>query len=51
MKSGRSAVHRSLDRYMRKYPDRSDRAFVVHTKDLRTDGDVTYIPAYMAMFL
>lgn len=50
-KSGRSSEHASLDRFMRKYSDRVDRAFVVHSKDLRMDGDITYLPIYMTMFL
>ena len=36
---------------MEKYSDWVDRAFVVHSKDLRVDGNITYIPIYMAMFL
>ena len=51
VKSGRSASHKSLDRYLRIYSDRSDGAFVIHTKDLRTDGPITYIPVYMTMFV
>ncbi len=50
-KSGRSSEHASLDRFMVKYSDWVDRAFVVHSKDLRVDGNITYIPIYMAMFL
>ena len=40
-----------MDRYLTKYADRSDSAFVIHTKDLRTDGQITYIPVYMTMFV
>lgn len=51
VKSGQSAKHASLDRYVDRYGKWIDQAYVVHTKDLRVDGDLTYIPAYMAMFI
>lgn len=50
-KSGGSSRHVSLDRFMSKYSDRVSRAYVIHSKDLRVDGDVTYIPIYMTMLL
>lgn len=48
-KSGRSSEHVSLDRFMEKYSDKVKGAYVVHSKDLRVDGDITYIPIYMTM--
>lgn len=51
VKSGVSSKHASLDRFMMKYKDAVKEAYVVHTKDLRVDGEITYIPAYMTMFL
>lgn len=51
VKSGQSAKHASLDRYVDRYGKWIDQAYVVHTKDLRVDGDLTYIPVYMAMFI
>lgn len=50
-KSGYSGEHASLDRYMVKYKDVSKHAYVIHSKDVRVDGNTTYIPIYMTMFL
>lgn len=51
-KSGNmSSRHKSLDRLMEKYGRFVDTAYVVHSKDLRVDGSITYIPIYMSMFL
>ena len=51
VKSGMSSRHRSLDAFMEKYHTRISEAFVIHGKDLRVDGEITYIPIYMTMFL
>lgn len=51
VKSGQSAKHASLDRYIDRYGKWIDQAYVVHTKDLRVDGDLIYIPVYMTMFI
>ncbi|MDO5853962.1 MAG: AAA family ATPase [Thermoplasmata archaeon] len=51
VKSGESGRHKSLNVFMEKYRKRISGAYVVHRKDLRVDGDITYIPLYMAMFL
>ena len=52
VKSGTdSTSHISLDRFLIKFKDVTDRAYVIHTKDLRVDGNITYLPAYMTMFI
>ena len=52
VKSGAdSTSHISLDRFLIKFKDVADRAYVVHTKDLRIDGNITYLPVYMTMLL
>ena len=51
VKSGTSTKHKSLDRFMVKYDKWAKRAYVIHSKDLRVDGDITYLPIYMTMFL
>lgn len=51
VKSSVSVRHASLDMFMEKFGKRVDAAYVVHAKDLRTDGRYTYLPAYMTMFL
>ena len=50
-KSGNSGRHVSLDRFMEKFSSRAETAYVVHSKDLRVDGKIVYIPIYMTMFL
>ena len=50
-KSGVSTRHVSLDRFLNKYGKSVKHAYVVHGKDLRVDGDITYIPIYMTMFI
>ena len=50
-KSGFSTRHVSLDRFLDKYGESVKHAYVVHGKDLRVDGDITYIPIYMTMFI
>ena len=50
-KSGYSSLHKSLDRFMDKFADRMEKAYVIHSKDLRVDGNVIYLPIYMTMFL
>ena len=51
VKSSQSNRHTSFDRFLEKFRKRIDEAFVVHTKDLRMDGKVTYVPVYMAQML
>lgn len=51
VKSGVSSRHRSLDVLIERHPERIHRAFVIHTKDLRTDDRVVYMPIYMLQFM
>ena len=51
VKSGVSGKHTSLDKFKMKYRSRIGECYVIHTKDLRVDGNVTYLPIYMTMFL
>lgn len=51
IKSGKSSSHPSLDALMDKYRDRVVKAFVIHSKDIRTEGELTYVPIYMMPFL
>ncbi len=51
VKSGVSSRHRSLDLFIERYRKRIDSVFVIHSGDLKVDGDVVYIPIYMSMFL
>lgn len=52
VKSGASSTsHISLDRFLTKFKSVADHTYVIHTKDLRVDGNITYLPAYMTMFI
>lgn len=51
VKSSISGKHASLDAMVAKYHRRIEHSYVIHSKDLRVDGDLTYIPIYMAQFL
>lgn len=51
VKSSGYKTHASLDAFCRKYSSRIGRRFLIYTKDLRKDEAITYIPAYMTMFL
>ena len=51
-KSGKiSDRHISLDRFCEKYRDRIAGPIVIHTKDLREEKGILYIPIYMAWLL
>ena len=43
--------HASLDRYMRRYSKTLGQAYVLCRKDLRKDGNILYLPIYMAICL
>lgn len=52
VKSGeRSSSHKSLDVFMETYGRNIEKAYVVHSKNLRADGKVVYVPIYMTMFI
>ena len=52
VKSGeKSSSHKSLDVFIETYGRKVDRAYVIHSKNLRVDGKVVYIPIYMTIFL
>ena len=51
VKSSSYASHPSLDDFQRKYSSRVGERYLVYTKDLKRDGDVTCIPTYLASCL
>ena len=51
VKSGKSTPHSSLDKLMEKYAERIEKAFVIHSKDVRKDEGVEYVPIYMMPFI
>lgn len=51
VKSGNYNKITSLDRFKNKYKKSVGTRYVLHTKDLKVDGDTIYLPLYMTMFL
>lgn len=51
VKSGNYNKTTSLDRFKNKFKKIVGTRYVLHTKDLRVDGDTAYLPLYMTMFL
>lgn len=51
VKSSSYSTHKSLDHFQDKYPDRIKTSYVIYSKDLKREGNITYIPFYMTMFL
>lgn len=51
VKSGNYNKHTSIDRFKEKYKKSVGTRYVLHTKDLKVEGDVVYLPLYMAIFL
>lgn len=51
VKSSGYKAHRSLDLFIEKYSARVTAPTIIYTKDLRREGGVTYLPAYMTPFL
>lgn len=47
VKSSGYRTHRSLDAFCQKYSSRVGQPYIIYTKDLRSAGGVTYLPAYM----
>lgn len=51
VKSSGYKTHASLDAFKAKYPDRILWNYLIYTKDLRKDGDIILLPAFMSIFL
>ncbi len=51
VKSSSYSTHKSLDNFEEKYSDRVTTSYVIYSKDLKREGNITYIPFYMTMFL
>ena len=41
----------SLKKLKNKYSDYLDKSIIIHTKDLKEDDDIVYIPIYMTSLL
>jgi len=51
VKSSGYKTHKSLDVFSEKYSDRILEKYLVYTKDLKKDTDITCLPIYMAPYL
>lgn len=51
VKSSGYKTHKSLDLFCEKFSSRINNRYLIYTKDLRKDKSITYLPAYMALFL
>ena len=51
VKSSGYRTHASLDAFKEKFSERIQWNYLVYTKDLRKDGDVILLPAFLAIFL
>ena len=51
VKSSGYRTHASLNRFIDKYGSRIAEKYLVYTKDLRKDSDITMLPVYMLPFL
>ena len=51
VKSGDYREHKSMDLFLDKFSSRIKNKYVVHTKDLKWNNDICYLPIYMLPFL
>lgn len=51
VKSASYKSHKSLSAFCEKYSERVINPYVIYSKDLKTEGQITYLPIYMTMCL
>lgn len=51
VKSSKSDIHKSIDKFYEKYHARIQQRFLIHPRDLRKDADLQCIPFYMIQSL
>jgi predicted AAA+ superfamily ATPase len=51
VKSSGYKTHKSFDYFKEKYPIKLNDRYIIYTKDLSTEDNITYIPIYMTMCL
>lgn len=51
VKSSGYKAHRSFDCFIKKYPVKMEEKYIIYSKDLMSDGGITYIPFYMTICL
>jgi len=51
VKSGKNYTTNSLSKFINKYKNNLDKAYVIHTNDFKIENDIIYLPIYMLIFL
>lgn len=51
VKSAGYQKHVSLDKFKEKFSGKIGERYIIYTKDLKVEGDIVYLPVYMAIFL
>ena len=51
VKSGDRYTYSSLNKLKEKYKDYIDKPVIIHTKDLKIENDILYLPIYMTALL
>ena len=51
VKSGDRYTLSSIKKFMKKYKEQTNIAYVLHTKDLKEENGIVYLPLYMTMLL
>ncbi len=51
VKSGRNYTLTSLNKFMNKYKEYLDMAYIIHTSDLKVENKIIYLPVYMTGLL
>ena len=51
VKSSSYSVHKSLGNFQNKYSEMVKNSCVIYGKDIKREGNVTYLPFYMTMLL
>ena len=51
VKSGDKYTLTSIKKFIKKYKEQTDIPYVLHTKDLKEEDGIVYLPLYMTMLL
>lgn len=51
VKSSEYKTHKSFDRFLEKYQLKSEERYMIYTKNLKKEGQITYLPIYMTFCL
>jgi len=51
VKSGRYAMHHSIDKFKHKFSSKISNSYILYSKDVMIKNDIIHLPIYMTMFL